>query len=311
MPRCRDDSESSSASNNSGPEFDWDSDELESSSDSSSSIGPSSKGTPQSPGLDQDTPGSGSGSRSVAIDEAGAVEQVGMDSVTQWGMEGSQEERMESQEAGQKTGRRNRRLSLLKSHSLPTSFTPSSFSRPPSVISTLHLQVLSSKHGDTPFHTMPIFVLQLPSERGAFRQEEEQGTQGGGQDRSNSPPPPQPMQWWQTGLPWQQLQGPTNQQHLYQQQQPEQYQHAHQYGQHHQQQMFSPLSSWEQEVQPPPPTHTFPVLPMPLAHTLRQVSNTPQAHLQTITPHTCCCLHNTHVPLPPAYWSSFSRRTQM
>uniref|UniRef100_UPI003AAF5492 protein phosphatase 1 regulatory subunit 1C n=1 Tax=Centroberyx gerrardi TaxID=166262 RepID=UPI003AAF5492 len=62
MPRWGgDDSESSSATDGSGPDCDWDSDDPESSSDSSCSSGPASAGTPQKPAAEQDSPGSGPG----------------------------------------------------------------------------------------------------------------------------------------------------------------------------------------------------------------------------------------------------------
>ncbi|XP_022603904.1 uncharacterized protein LOC111223886 [Seriola dumerili] len=134
MPRWGGDGESSSSAEDSGPEVDCES-ESESTSSSSCS-GPVEAETPET---ERSSP--------VCGGEDGA------------GREETGETSSQRQQDENKKRRMIQRAPLVKSFSLPSSFTPnltplSFLPRPPGVVSTLHLEVLPEKHSDNTFVTI-------------------------------------------------------------------------------------------------------------------------------------------------------------
>ncbi|XP_035847975.1 uncharacterized protein LOC116061656 isoform X2 [Sander lucioperca] len=251
MHRWGDDGESSSSAEDSGPEVDLESEAESSSSSSSSSSSYSEKASP--------VPGDG------ADAESGVKDGDGRDEASR-----SQEDKSRA--------KRPRRSPLVKSFSLPTSLTPhltplSLLPRPQTVVSTLHLQVLSQDDGDCFY----IVKQQLPGRE----EEEKTGESHRGREGINSGQPPQAFQSQQTGLSWQQRSHPTLQQHQLS------YQQQHQ-------QHFSPLSAQAQRL--PPPRHTLPVPHPPMLHTPLQILDATQTHLHA--PQTRVHALQTHLHAP-------------
>ncbi|KAA8578845.1 hypothetical protein FQN60_000054, partial [Etheostoma spectabile] len=211
MHRWGDGDESSSSDEGSGPEVDLDS-EAESSSSSSSN-------------------GDGADAESGDKDGDGP------------------DEASPSQEG--KTGTKRPRR-LVKSFSLPPSFAPLALQpRPQTVVSTLHLQVVSQDHGDGVY-----IVKQEPAGRGG----EETGQSHGGLEGTDGGRP----RSQQTGLSRQQGSHPPSQQHWL----PHRQQHL---------QQVSPLS--DQGQRGPPPLHTD--APHPPYRSLMQT------HVQGPSPQPC------------------------
>ncbi|XP_027128569.1 bZIP transcription factor 18-like [Larimichthys crocea] len=172
---------------------------------------------------------------------------------------GDSEETSEVQEDKSSTKAATQRAPLVKSFSLPASFTPrltplSLLPRPQTIVSTLNLQV--EKHDLDAFH---IVKQQLT--------EEEERTEGGrgGINNQRSKPTLQERQ-----LSYQYQQQPH--QHFYQHQQQQQPQH------------FSPLSAQGQML--PPPLHTLPVLHHPTLNAAQRY------------PHPQPCMYCSSMQLP-------------
>ncbi|XP_029306116.1 splicing factor 3B subunit 4-like [Cottoperca gobio] len=146
-------------------------------------------------------------------------------------------EKVSSEPGGREESQEDHSRAKQDLRSLPTPhLTPQHLlPRPHTVVSTLHLEVLSQNNEDV-----------------AKQQESTWGGHGGGREGINDVTPPQVFPWQQMGLPWQTTQLLSYQQ----QQQPHQLLHQHQ-----QQQHFPPLSAQGQRL--PPPLHTPPV-PHPL-----------------------------------------------
>lgn len=241
MCRRGGDGESSSSAEDSGPEVDSES-EAESSSSSSCS------GEASSEILENPSPVSGDAAEPESGD---GQEETGV----------------------------TRRAPLVKSFSLPNSFSPhlsplSLLPRPHTVVSTLRLQVLSQKHDAA--DALCIVKQHLPE-----REEQKTGgSNGGGRGGINNLLPPQ------TGLPWQQ---PTSQQHQLSHQQPPH---------------FPPLSAQGQRS--PPSLRTLPMFHPPTLYTHPlQAPNAPQTHLHALTPQPCWYCYGLHFP-PSPYWSHYS-----
>ncbi|XP_040905998.1 lateral signaling target protein 2 homolog [Toxotes jaculatrix] len=298
MSRRGGDGESSSSAEDSGPEVDNES-EAESSSSSSCSE-PVAAETPEKPETEKHSPVCGD----AAEPESGGEDGDKEDSDEEDG--DGQKERGHTSEREQDPNRTKgmiRRAPLVKSFSLPPSFTPrliplSLLPRPPTIVSTLHLQVLPEKRKDDTVFT----IRQHLSEREDEKTEEGYGGRGGGRLGSmNNLLLPQPFQWEQMGLPWQQRSQPPLQQHQYQQQQQHQlmsYQYQEQQPQH-----FPPPFAQGQGL-PPPPSHTLPVLHTPTLYTPLQAPNAPQTHLHALTPEPCWYCYR--MQLPYTYWSHYS-----
>ncbi|XP_026211643.1 uncharacterized protein LOC113159254 [Anabas testudineus] len=195
----------------------------------------------------------------------------------------------QSQEDKIRANGMTRRAPLVKSFSLPSSFTPhltpfSLLPRPPRIVSTLHLQVLPEEHDNDTFFTIRQNLLGREHENTAPSQE--------GEGRTYNLLPPQPFQWQQMGLPWQQMSQLALQQNQYQQQQQMsyQYQYQQQLPQH-----FPPLSAQVQMLPPPP----LPVLHPPA---MLQPQHVPQSHLHAVTSQPCCY----PMQFPFTYWSHYS-----
>nr|XP_033500893.1 uncharacterized protein LOC117268487 [Epinephelus lanceolatus] len=201
------------------------------------------------------------------------------------GKDGDGGEMSEIQEA--KNKKMTQRAPLINSSSLPNSpgphLTPLSLPpHPHTVVSTLHLQVLSQKqdNNDDAFY----IVKQQLSGREEEEEVEKAGrSKGRGQEGINSVERPQPFQWQQTGLLWQQWSQLTSQQHqLSYQQQP---------------QCFSPPIAQCQRS--PPPLHTLPVPCPSMLHTPQQAPNAPCANLHAPGPQPCWYCYRTYFPYPP------------
>ncbi|XP_067466768.1 uncharacterized protein [Thunnus thynnus] len=200
-------------------------------------------------------------------------------------------ETSESQEDKKRTKRVIQRAPLVKSRSLPDSFTHhltpmSLLPRPPRVVSVLNLQVLQQKPDSDTFYKL---CRHLP-EREEGKTEESKGG-------IKNPLPPQPFQQWQQGLPGQRRSETTSQQHQYQPQQlPHLHQQpphqlSHQYQLQQQPQLFSPLLAQGQRLPPPPPP-SLPVFPPPTLHSFLQAPT----HLHALAPQTCWYCYRTHFP---------------
>ncbi|XP_070697621.1 bromodomain-containing protein 4-like [Pempheris klunzingeri] len=271
MPRWGGDGESSSSAEDSGPEVDLESEAESSSSSSSCSGGPLS---------DREMQGAEKPPESGGQDGDGR-EETG--------------ETLESQDDKSKKNGVTRRAPLVKSFSLPTSFTPrlspqSLLPRPHRVISTLNLQVLPHNYNDA------FFIVQ---------QQEMEESNSAGREGVNNLMPPLPFPSQQTGLPWQQrshpiLQQPLVQQSYQYQQQPHQLTHQHQ---QQQPQHFPPPPAQGQRL--PPPLHTLPVFHPPTVHKSLQAPIPPHTHPHALTPQPCWYCSGMHFPYSP-YWNCYS-----
>ncbi|XP_020501306.1 protein suppressor 2 of zeste-like [Labrus bergylta] len=248
------DGESSSSAEDSGPEVDSESD-AESSSSSSSSEKETNEDPPPEP-VDTADPDLG--------DKTGGERQK------------EEGETSESKENKGTTKSMTRRHPLVKSYSLPSSFPPqlipwSLLPRPRTVVSTLHLQVLSQKQDDDPFNVM---------QQHLFEQVKTEENGGEGRQRINNPP--YPLRPTMNKLLWRQssLQSSQQQQPPYPHQQP-MLELSHQRYQQ-QPQHFDPLSAQAQMF--PPPPHTLPVLHPQLLHPPIHNPFAPYTHLHASPP---------------------------
>ncbi|XP_047459905.1 WW domain-binding protein 11-like [Mugil cephalus] len=263
VPRWGGNGESSSSAEDSGPEIDCESEpESSSSSSSSGGSGDALADTPEQPEAERQTP------------ECGQPKSGGQDG-------DETQETVLSQDEGK---RKIRRAPLVKSSSLPASFTPHSTPLSvlpfrPRVVSTLHLQVLPQTQDEETSYTIRECFAENTK-----REEAE------GRGLINHPPPWPPFQWQHLGLPWQQWSQPTLHPSPLYQQPP----HRPPYPQEAPPQPFFPAQG--QMLMPPP--QALPVLHPPTLHT-------PPTHLHTLTQHPYWYCNRMNFSYP--HWNHYSR----
>ncbi|KAG7512431.1 hypothetical protein JOB18_029207 [Solea senegalensis] len=285
------DGESSSSAGDSGPELSSDS-ESESESSSSSSWSAVEE-TPEEPEMETRLSAHDSDADDAEPESAAGDAD---------GREGTGE-MLHGQRGERGTKGRIKRAPLVKSLTLPPSFTPhlrpvSLLPRPRTMVSTLHLQVLPKVHKDD---TVINICQQLPKRHKGKSEERygrgkggEDGDGGGGGAGGGQQPgnyhKPLPFQVEHMMLPWQQSSPPM----LQQQQQQMSYPYQH----------FHPVSAQGKESSPA--LHTQPMSHLLTPYTQPQLwrTNAQQTqHLHTLPPQPCWYCHCLHDKAPASnFW---------